>query len=335
MRIRTAYEAEPEFEEAQEFFEELEEEVVGKRDSRRPVRNTLEAPYRWICALDVERDLPGRGIVWSRATGTLISPRHVLAAGHTLLATYGTSRIKARRIVVTPARDRTTPRDAPFGFRTAEKLFFPMEWESREPNEQYGDPEFDFGLIQLPAKDLLSEAKHGKLKNQPLGFWGHTERGEGTVLEIVPPKSLKGKRVFMSGYPLDKCEFLQAKKDAKGRLLKEDDQPKAVQQCLAKSPSPLVVGASYATAQFEADGKFLDVESLPDSANTLMHSIDTHGGQSGSPLWIQEGRTRKLVGIHTLTTYVEKSGKKNGYEPVNQCVRISSNVRRYLAEWMR
>jgi V8-like Glu-specific endopeptidase len=333
---------------SREFEGELEDEIFGKRDSRKPVRNTLDVPYRWICALDIQIDIPGVGTRWGRGTGTLISPRHVLTAAHNLFVAYGKIRVKAKSITVTPARDRTTSGTAPFGSKPAEKLFYPTEWESRDPEKSppkfsplpfhpttIGDPEYDFGVIQLPAGSPLSEVRHAKLNGQQLGFWGHKERGEGTSLEIIPGKALKGKRVWVAGYPADKCEFHQIKKDKQGKMLKDADQPKAVQQCLAKSPYPRLLGPSLATAQFEDDGKFVDPEMAPDSTNTLMHTIDTFGGHSGSPMWIQEGRLRKFVAIHTGYDWIDKGGKKGEKKLVNRCVRISSDVRRYLAEWMR
>ena len=39
----------------QELYEdqlsEWDEEIIGKKDNRKPVRNTTQVPYRWICQL--------------------------------------------------------------------------------------------------------------------------------------------------------------------------------------------------------------------------------------------------------------------------------------------
>jgi hypothetical protein len=65
----------------------FESEVFGN-DGRVRVTDTLIAPARWICAIDLFIDDPKRGKggspvkSLSRATGILIGPRHVLTAAH-------------------------------------------------------------------------------------------------------------------------------------------------------------------------------------------------------------------------------------------------------------
>jgi V8-like Glu-specific endopeptidase len=350
-------EADPEFQEAQEFFDELEsegfegsyfegaggmdsgeleEEIVGRRDSRRPVRNTLDVPNRWICAIDLEFEISGLG-QYQRATGTLIGDRYVLTVAHALCYQVNGRCLKPRKMDVAPARDRTSGKNAPFGSSPAVEAFFADEWFApNAPATEKFDRNFDFGLIKL--RDAMAGKKHAKLKGNPLGHWGSQKFGEGTVIEIVNPQDLKNKRVSLAGYPEDKCEFLPLSKDANGKPLQYNYQPKSVQACLAKELPASVFGLA-ASAQFTDSGKFLqpEVEAQKGSANTLLHNIDTYGGMSGSPMWIQDGRIRKLVAIHTGSTPVEKMRKIGGPKEmwVSRAVKINSTVQRYLAEWMK
>jgi V8-like Glu-specific endopeptidase len=87
-------------------------EIIGT-DDRVAVLNTLAAPFRFICALDLYSPDPDdpANLIRFRGSGTLISPRHVLTAGHRLLTfvkgSAGTrKRAKVSAIRVAPGRRR-------------------------------------------------------------------------------------------------------------------------------------------------------------------------------------------------------------------------------------
>ena len=85
-------------------------ELIGP-DDRVAVSKTADVPYRFICALDLffpDPDNPSR-LIRLRGTGTLIGPRHVLTAGHCLVAyvkgSAGTrKRTRVSDIRVSPGR---------------------------------------------------------------------------------------------------------------------------------------------------------------------------------------------------------------------------------------
>src|SRR5262245_8739324 len=82
------------------MFGEAEMELVGN-DNRQPVSNTTDVPFRWMCALDLlfpDPDKPSKFLAF-RGSGTLISPRHVLTAGHCLFDEITGSAKKNRRVL--------------------------------------------------------------------------------------------------------------------------------------------------------------------------------------------------------------------------------------------
>ena len=63
-------------------------ELIGI-DERQQVTNTTEVPFRWVCHITAffpDPENPGFELVFGQAgSGTLISPRHVITAGHVIL----------------------------------------------------------------------------------------------------------------------------------------------------------------------------------------------------------------------------------------------------------
>lgn len=60
------------------------------------------------------------------------------------------------------------------------------------------------------------------------------------------------------------------------------------------------------------------------SPRSLLYTLDTEGGQSGSPLWRRSNGTRCAVAIHA-----------GGLGGLNQAVRISGRVSKNLSDWNR
>jgi V8-like Glu-specific endopeptidase len=66
----------------------------------------------------------------------------------------------------------------------------------------------------------------------------------------------------------------------------------------------------------------------------LMHTIDTHGGQSGSPIWIRRHGMFCLVGIHSRTGAWAVHGGRT-IPTHNAAVLVSFEVVRQIENWKR
>jgi V8-like Glu-specific endopeptidase len=173
--------------------------IIGT-DDRRPVRNPLEIPCRFICQLWVrQRDSNGK-VTHSGATGLLVSPRHVLTAAHVLISEDTDDRgqwvkTTATEVRVTPARDGG---DRPFGTATA---LLPARiapgWSPRQKN-----PGFDYALLTLDT--ALGEQTFKRLGGKMLGYWGSLGAGGGTTLRAARADALNGRTAITAGYPNDR-----------------------------------------------------------------------------------------------------------------------------------
>lgn len=157
---------------------ELDSEVRGK-DARIRIKTTTDAPFRFICHLEVD------GQRWG--SGTLIGPRTVLTAGH-CLTDYSDNPLEKSRMRIIPARNGARE---PLGSTTVSKFL---------PIPGYDDvSRTDVGIIQLTERigDKVGwwTAIHSKRKGDSHG----TSILQGSL--PLPAGSLK---VNLSGYPADK-----------------------------------------------------------------------------------------------------------------------------------
>lgn len=187
--------------------ESIDYSVVGPRDNRVHVIETRQFPFNTICHL--ERDFGGGS--WRGCTGTIISPRVILAAGHCVY-NHNLRRAPAR-IRISPGQlDRDT---RPFGSIISTEYYAPARYVNATSAGNSDRRNFDYGIIILPrpfraiqrfmTTRALSGADLERLRHaslvtiagypgdRPIGtLWKHTER-----LKKVEPQ-----RIF---YSVDTC----------------------------------------------------------------------------------------------------------------------------------
>ncbi|HLG13284.1 MAG TPA: peptidoglycan-binding protein [Blastocatellia bacterium] len=276
-------------------------------DQRVLVPDTTVVPFRWICSLDLnfgpDPRNPGNDII-ARGSGTLITPRHVLTAGHTLFDDFRPELSTIRgvqRITVAPGRNGMLPAPAQAVFGSARALGwrFHARWQASL------DFQFDFGLITL-ADDIGSRPRMG---GNPLGHWGHKTLGAGTNITPLNPGALSWQEANLSGYPGDKCR----------------DQPpvnSASQAQIDACPPNL-----WASVQWRAAGHITNA-SPATAPRLILYNLDTFGGHSGAPLWLN---SLNLVGIHTGPGRVVP-GELPGQS--NRGVRITTELLSEIKVWM-
>lgn len=181
---------------ASEVFEQ-EAEVVPPHDTRFRTKTTW-APYRWICYLELTFP-PHAGFPTGftvPGSGLLISPRHVLTAGHCLLLPPHKTPVSRIRVIPGCNGVHTRAASRVFGLQTA------STWRPSDQWRASMDARFDFGLITLP--NSIGNIPQRVIGGTPLGWWG--KPGTGTLLVPIQPNSpgFRNKRVTVSGYPGDK-----------------------------------------------------------------------------------------------------------------------------------
>jgi V8-like Glu-specific endopeptidase len=306
-------------------YEDQEEELLGQSDTRSLIRHTTRAPYRWICCLRMTVQDPsyqgGKAVTFG-GTGTLISPWHVLTAGHNIRTNFGGRLLTVKSVEVFPGRDRDK---LPFGKTTMAKFRAKNEWMN-DQNACY-----DYALLTL--SDKIGTKKFKVLGNKPLGYWGSADRGEKTLFNFVEPREIRKATVHVAGYAGDKCGYLPIEKYRKGGLCKYPPG-----SAMTTELATCLTNQLQATAVFEAKGKMIDA--LAGGSHLLTYDADTCRGHSGSPVWGMKGSYRYFLGIHTGAFNKAKSTCADPFPTgsvadANRAVRLTSGVLDNVNKWMR
>ncbi len=293
----------------------LDDEVIA-RDDRVRVANTLRAPQRWICAIDlfVLNPEPQKGgprllKVASRASGTLIGPRHVLTARHVLGAATVTVDGAERKLEIHSLRDspgRNGRNDRhPLGSFASASLHRSTPYRMLQDKTIAGQVRRipitqidDYALIVLDRDVDAPAAK------SPVGYWGQTASARLCRLD---PALIDGQEVIVNGYPGDRC----GKDVIVGNTAQKE---RRIAHCQRTR------GDEWASTPWAARGS----ATASSGSTDLLHTADTYGGQSGAPICQQRGSTLALVGVHT--------GPADATH--NRGVRVTRRMLRELVGWI-
>jgi V8-like Glu-specific endopeptidase len=287
--------------------------VIIGGDARQRARDLHKAPYRWICALDLQFPFQGSSQL-NKGTGFLMSPRHVLTAAHNVTPSPG---VEALSITVTPGLDGTKllgKQQAPVGsqeIRPGQPSVGPLTpagWWVPPEYKTNRQPVWDFALLTLP-KDF--PVLHG----MPYGYWTDAHYAPWTKIAAVTASALVGSAVSLSGYPADKC------------------RNDACAPCVPSVPADYDSARGklgWASTQWEAGGTV-----QPDPPpGLILYDADACTGMSGSPVWQNTtAGDLQLVAIHTGTQ--TRSNPKTGLnETFNRGIPLVAQLLNLLRQRM-
>ena len=224
-------------------------------------------PSRWICSLEIslesdEAQLPHSAYAGKlAATGLLISPRHILTSGHCLYT-------RLRESTVSEAESAGQRLEDPI-LRAKSVAVFPGRSGGALPFGSYmiRDPR----CFRTSARWRVSRAANRDAdfalltlpRPLPIGAWGKAPY----QIAPLPEDKLKGAIVYTAGYP-------------------QSETGKAVDE------TELAARAISENTQWSTLGSVTSVE-----RNSFAHDLPFRKGQDGSPVWVQQGSERLLVGI--------------------------------------
>lgn len=173
-----------EIQQGQYRSDEFEFEVI-KKDTRTKIKDTLKAPFKFICSIRYKGDPSG--------TGTLIGPKTVLTAGHVVWDSANNKKIDVVNLSVIPAKNGTV---FPKGSAGEYKVSSVVMSKSGFKTSDYAGPD-DYAIIHL------SESAGDKF-----GYWGMTNWQKDKVRTTIHsskflPLPAGQLTVNLCGYPGD------------------------------------------------------------------------------------------------------------------------------------
>lgn len=305
---------------------ELEEEIIGGKDTRTKVKDSTKPPYRWICRIIANYQDPklnGGAQFRKIGTGLLIGPRHVLTNAHNVFEFAGGSVYRPLAVTVNPGQNMGP---LPFGYAVAPEEGFRLSSFYKQGKSLC----HDYAVLLL--REDLGNRSFPATRGKPLGWWGHPELGDGTRIEFVGSDKLKRKAVHLAGYPGDKCDGIPLYPNAAGRCVSgRPSGPPELNACLKRG--------RQGNLQYGSRGDVVDVPNAT-APGFFLHDADACPSQSGSPVWLQSGNKRILVGIHTgaahrasLTCAVDTPPGKT--PDINRAIHINLSVLENIRRWLK
>lgn len=142
----------------------------------------------------------------------------------------------------------------------------------------------EFDYALIKLTEAIGRKRFGKLNGERLCYWGHPQCGGSTFFIRLAPDRLRNQKASTAGYPSGKQQ----------------------------------------NTLFSASGTLHDVDvPVPGRRRTMSITADMTEGQSGSPVWLRDGRRLDLVGIAVSA----------GHEQ-NRVVRVTRELIRQVRAWI-
>ncbi|MBC7826265.1 MAG: trypsin-like peptidase domain-containing protein [Chitinophagaceae bacterium] len=143
------------------FQQEYEFEVI-RQDTRLKIKDTLKAPFKYICSIRFNNEASG--------TGTLIGPKTVLTAGHVVWDKGSNKKTDTTKLTVVPAMNGDTFPKAGAGIYQVSSIIMS---KASFRSSDIGGPD-DYAIIHL------KEAAGNKF-----GFWGMSNWSKDKVRTTI------------------------------------------------------------------------------------------------------------------------------------------------------